>query len=1297
MSTGFDRLAEKRDLVLKAMLAAGYARQQLHDCLGEQAFPEDVYTKLRDDSDKMWSYDLKFDGRTLDQWTRSKPSKASPQRRGLFALGGALLGLAGAGVGGAVYNKFKKKEAPHAEAIKVPDANGEDAGGSLQVADIETLNTATSTLIEYNTFNSTFVNQQVTQLQTELEAARRELEEQRQVQLLNANEQEAALIANLTRKDVQNQQLITELQARVTATEAQVQHHQRDMQAANERTTAAEVRVAAAEASVARIPTLEQELASARASHEGLQAELATLKVSESTANGEIRSLKLQLDTAKEQARRAEEQLGMIQSQLTELQRETGQLKVSAAAGAVIHAGATDREQTAIARAARAEEHLNECNQRLSELRTANHELDLKLVGQSSTLLSLGQDNKRVTADLAIARTRIELVDAQVTELRQANVKLSGELSSMQQSNLQLMAAQDLESQRSAQDLLLATNRAERAETELGLLRSANSELASTKAELASRLALALQADQSTAARSAVLSKELIAVTARAAAAEEKSHQLELESSQMKVYIQNARLEFTSRDAVLHQRNVEVISLRERNDTLQDELHKAELSIGSITPERDRLKADLDAIRGQIAAYETAAGQRVTAADARAKASDDRAAACEAQKIELMEQKLKADAELRTANGELAAAQKQNAQHVEAIRIKDEKIDRFVAEIRHVQPLCFRLSVYANAQQSEPQDQIRAHFAILAGHTSGNNTQKPGVVSDELKSCKNTEQILDHLISAEAMYKLEYRRLHAQLQTIIETLHSTLATIEISTVEPETGVSQKQELTAFEVRGEVAAWVNFKLSDFKQKLADRETSLTVRHLIVQNKLERADAELKNLRAERAALTDQNSKLNAENFELGKQNTEFKINTERHVSERKILQADLKRETERLTDQSQINLNLKREHASAISELTVKLSAQDALLRERPPQQVHHYSGQPADLRNLTAAVSEIIQLHRRIIRAEQEQGLFLLSITASDESRADWSDGGGTGKWFATAYMNMNDREWLLQQDAINDDLIADVLKGELDTLRTFFGIFDGINKAVNSVINKCMETTSPNGRLAESEEKVLNLEARIEELMGLGNAVQSEYERERMSNILSQAQITANEELRSSYEQQLQRQEGLRQNIEAQYQTAFIGMQQSYQSLSSQCQTEMEDLKRQLSDVKLKPAQLVDQAIGQFFTTVSGLTNLGNNDRPNSMADQALYEVITRGSTEMYDATVKASSKEILDAVVTYFTNSAVGKDYDLTLSRLLDAYKHAFENVESFTSLDIVFDDTSGAYVWRSPQSVEMKRIYN
>ena len=184
MSTGFDRLAEKRELVLKAMLAAGYARQQLQDCLGEQAFPEEVYSKLRDDSDKMWSYDLKFDGRTLDQWTRAKPGKAAPpQRRGLYALGGALLGLTGAGIGKLAYDKFKTPEEITPEAPTTPPENPE--GVKPVAAELEkeafnaiitTLKDVTSTLKQYNAYNSQFESDEVKQLKAQLEASEEEVQ-----------------------------------------------------------------------------------------------------------------------------------------------------------------------------------------------------------------------------------------------------------------------------------------------------------------------------------------------------------------------------------------------------------------------------------------------------------------------------------------------------------------------------------------------------------------------------------------------------------------------------------------------------------------------------------------------------------------------------------------------------------------------------------------------------------------------------------------------------------------------------------------------------------------------------------------------------------------------------------------------------------------------------------------------------------------------------------------------------------------------------------------------------------------
>ena len=99
MRSTFGKLRAARSKVLAAMLSAGFARQQLQDCLAEQGFPEEVFSKLREDSDAMWLTGLKFDGRTLDEWTRQKaPEPPENNRKALYALGGGLVGAVATGV-----------------------------------------------------------------------------------------------------------------------------------------------------------------------------------------------------------------------------------------------------------------------------------------------------------------------------------------------------------------------------------------------------------------------------------------------------------------------------------------------------------------------------------------------------------------------------------------------------------------------------------------------------------------------------------------------------------------------------------------------------------------------------------------------------------------------------------------------------------------------------------------------------------------------------------------------------------------------------------------------------------------------------------------------------------------------------------------------------------------------------------------------------------------------------------------------------------------------------------------------
>jgi hypothetical protein len=107
MSTGFERLRVARSNVLAAMLSASFARQQLQDCLAEQELPHKLFSELRADSDTMWLPGLKFDGRTLDEWTRINNTGPVPaERKGRYALYGLLAG----GLGGVALSRFFRKD-----------------------------------------------------------------------------------------------------------------------------------------------------------------------------------------------------------------------------------------------------------------------------------------------------------------------------------------------------------------------------------------------------------------------------------------------------------------------------------------------------------------------------------------------------------------------------------------------------------------------------------------------------------------------------------------------------------------------------------------------------------------------------------------------------------------------------------------------------------------------------------------------------------------------------------------------------------------------------------------------------------------------------------------------------------------------------------------------------------------------------------------------------------------------------------------------------------------------------------
>lgn len=119
MPTGFERLRTARSHVLAAMLSASHARQQLQDCLAEQGFPHKLYAELRKDSDNMWLTGLKFDGRTLDEWTRRKPRDAPSQSNMLNYLFSALGGVV---TGAVVARKFGIKESLGPQPNTQPNA-----------------------------------------------------------------------------------------------------------------------------------------------------------------------------------------------------------------------------------------------------------------------------------------------------------------------------------------------------------------------------------------------------------------------------------------------------------------------------------------------------------------------------------------------------------------------------------------------------------------------------------------------------------------------------------------------------------------------------------------------------------------------------------------------------------------------------------------------------------------------------------------------------------------------------------------------------------------------------------------------------------------------------------------------------------------------------------------------------------------------------------------------------------------------------------------------------------------------
>ena len=145
----FALLRDTRRDVLTALLASVFAQEHLQDCLANQPFPDEVHAKLRADIDKLWNTNRKLDGRTLDEWTRNQPIPLEPNRRGAFALGGALIGA----LGGAGLTSYVKKKSD-TSTTAVPPSN--DVGGDIQTM-MAAMAKAQETLSMYNGFNGSDV------------------------------------------------------------------------------------------------------------------------------------------------------------------------------------------------------------------------------------------------------------------------------------------------------------------------------------------------------------------------------------------------------------------------------------------------------------------------------------------------------------------------------------------------------------------------------------------------------------------------------------------------------------------------------------------------------------------------------------------------------------------------------------------------------------------------------------------------------------------------------------------------------------------------------------------------------------------------------------------------------------------------------------------------------------------------------------------------------------------------------------------------------------------------------------
>jgi hypothetical protein len=1202
MSTGFDRLAEKRDLVLKAMLAAGYARQQLHDCLGEQAFPEDVYTKLRDDSDKMWSYDLKFDGRTLDQWTRSKPSKASPQRRGLFALGGALLGLAGAGVGGAVYNKFKKKETPPAEAIKVVDSEGGNAGGSLQVNQeyIEALNTANLTLRDYNTYNATFVDQQVANLQGELQASKRQLQEQERSELARSK----------LETDARTQEIIAELSERNQALQRQIADFEAAITLSRQSTESLETRATVAEA---HAQTLEQDNRRLTEIKHDIEISIASMHGAQEANAARIKELERDVNAARLASTALEENVKARLAENATLQEEKSALHIQLAQEKGVQASAQVRQENL-------QKNLDVAEARAVAAEKATHDLQSK----QNALQAMSSADHVANASL-VERERSETLRANAAVARaEAAAARNAEL----QGIIQVSAA---------------------AKSDVDALLAAKSALLEGKTE-----------------ENARVNRELGQVQVRVT-------ELEGELREIRAKHASVELRLASTAATLQTEQLKSAALDRNLETESNNAKKAAVEAGKIRAERDKFKGQIETAMALKAQESATVDERVKRANSMATKAGERAATAESlvltrdqDLLTLKQAKNGVDTKLQECEGELNTARKQNETDAENIRLMNEKIKRYEAEIMGVQPLCARLHAFGTsaAQQPQPTNEPWTLLGMLARPFTGLKPAAVPKTHGDVKTGCSTQsslEILNNLFRSESTLKSTLRNLEAQMDRIQREVKPILDEIDISTVDHDTGVKSEQVLTPVGVRNnDAATWVNATLRHFQTKMQARNSSLALREIVVKRQLNDATSEIARLKAFQETLEQQYAQETKEKAELSSKNSALELKQIHSDASTSRLRADLDAEKQQLRDEISRHKETRSSQAQQNQELAIvnaKLAAQTALAQERTPEQKRQYDAQPADLKELGQAASKIVYSYLQFI-SNYVQFILNYASTSGLDTAGNWEPEGRNTIWFKETTRNMTEYGTRLQFQT-DPESVTTALKRTLDILGEFVPIVEDSNRVIInhttqsiSAITECdIELRQVRGTIEQCESELQAMQGENQRLYAMGYNIESQLGAARLDNL---------SKLKPSVQENDPTWKRKYELLSANAQDDKRRAQDTQEQLSTQFQAHIGELNRQIANC-YRPTefQIVDQFVGQFFTTRSGLAGM-EHDRANSkQLDEWLYNLIISNAGQIQP-----------ENILEYFVDSHRDENgVDYTFSRVAEVYEYYVNNSEGIS----------------------------